>query len=280
MLYTFADIPTKLPDGFFPQVGFFLQYYWLEFLKGMGITLLISLVGTIFGFILGIGLALLRKLENNPNDNKFIKVLKKIASGFSYGYIELFRGTPMMVQALVIFYGAAYLFGTVMSTLIAGFLIVSLNTAAYMAEIIRSGLNSIDQGQIEGGRSLGLSYRQTMFKIVLPQAIKNVIPAIGNELVVNIKDTSVLSVIMVTDLFYNGKLIVARWYTQFPVYFIVCVIYLIMTISLTRLLRLIEKKMSIKSKISLPISVTNPSAFATNELIDGNDYAAPKERRL
>ena len=280
MLYTFADIPTKLPNGFFPQVGFFLQYYWLEFLKGMGITLLISLVGTIFGFILGIGLALLRKLENNPNDNKFIKVLKKIGSGFSYGYIELFRGTPMMVQALVIFYGAAYLFGTVMSTLIAGFLIVSLNTAAYMAEIIRSGLNSIDQGQIEGGRSLGLSYRQTMFKIVLPQAIKNVIPAIGNELVVNIKDTSVLSVIMVTDLFYNGKLIVARWYTQFPVYFIVCVIYLIMTISLTRLLRLIEKKMSIKSKISLPISVTNPSAFATNELIDGNDYAAPKERRL
>ena len=280
MFLTFADIPSKLPDGFFPQVGFFLQYYWLEFLKGMGITLLISLVGTICGFILGVGLALLRKLENNPNDNRFLKVIKKIASGFSYGYIELFRGTPMMVQALVIFYGVAYLFGKTMSTLIAGFLIVSFNTAAYMAEIIRSGLNSIDQGQIEGGRSLGLSYRQTMFKIVLPQAIKNVIPAIANELVVNIKDTSVLSVIMVTDLFYNGKLIVARWYTQFPVYFIVSIIYLIMTISLTRVLRLIEKKMNIKTKISLPISVTDPSGFATNELIDGKDYASPKERRL
>ena len=85
---------------------------------------------------------------------------------------------------------------------------------------------------------------------------------------------------MVTDLFYNGKLIVARWYTQFPVYFIVSIIYLIMTISLTRVLRLIEKKMNIKTKISLPISVTDPSGFATNELIDGQDYASPKERRL
>lgn len=275
-----ADIPSSLPDGFFPQVGFFLQYYWLEFLKGMGVTLLISLVGTLFGFVLGIGLALLRKTENNPNDKLILKVLKKIGSAFSYVYIEVFRGTPMMVQALVIFYGVAYIWGTIMSTLIAGFVIVSLNTAAYMAEIIRSGLNSVDSGQVEGGRSLGLSYSQTMFKVVLPQAIKNVIPAIGNELVVNIKDTSVLSVIMVTDLFYNGRLIVARWYAQFPVYFIVSCIYLIMTISLTRLLRLVEKKLNVKTKITNPTSVTTPQAFATNDSIDAENYGKEKERRL
>lgn len=114
----------------------------------------------------------------------------------------------MMVQAICIFYGVAYIFEVSIPTLLAGFIIVSLNTAAYMAEIIRSGLNSIDQGQIEGSRSLGMNYGQTMFNVILPQAIKNVIPAIGNELVVNIKDTSVLSVIMVTDLFYNANLIV------------------------------------------------------------------------
>jgi putative lysine transport system permease protein len=246
----------------------------------MGVTLLISLVGTIFGFGLGILLALLRKTDNNPNDNLFIKILKKIGSAFAYAYIEVFRGTPMMVQALVIFYGVAYLFGTVMSTLIAGFVIVSLNTAAYMAEIIRSGLNSIDVGQIEGGRSLGLTYSQTMFKIVLPQAIKNVIPAIGNELVVNIKDTSVLSVIMVTDLFYNGKLIVAKWYAQFPVYFIVSCIYLMMTIIFTRLLRLVEKKLNVKTKITNPTSITTPQAFATNDSIDAENYGKKEERRL
>lgn len=280
MFNILVDIPRTLPDGFFSQVGFFIQYYWLEFLKGMGVTLLISLVGTICGFVLGIGLALLRKLDNNPNDNKLKKSVKKFLSGLSYCYIEVFRGTPMMVQALVIFYGVAYAFGTTMSTLIAGFVIVSLNTAAYMAEIIRSGLNSIDKGQIEGGRSLGLTYNQTMFKIVIPQAIKNVIPALGNELVVNIKDTSVLSVIMVTDLFYNGKLIVARWYAQFPVYFIVSVLYLIMTIGLTRILRLIEKKLNVKTKISNPTSVTTPAAFATNDNIDAEDYKEEEERRL
>lgn len=267
MNIVFATIPKTLPEGFFRQVGFFLEHYYLEFLKGIGITLLISLIGTIVGFILGVGLALLRNFEQRPNENIIIKITKKILSGFSYGYIELFRGTPMMVQALVIFYGVAYIFGTTMSTLIAGFLIVSLNTAAYMAEIVRSGLNSIDKGQIEGARSLGMSHSQTMFNVILPQAIKNVIPAIGNELVVNIKDTSVLSVIMVTDLFYEGKLIVARWYSQFPVYFIVSIIYLIMTITFTRILRLIERKMNVDSKIESPTSITTPQAFVTNTKI-------------
>ncbi len=181
-----------------------------------------------------------------------------------------------MVQAICIFYGVAYIFEVSIPTLLAGFIIVSLNTAAYMAEIIRSGLNSIDQGQIEGSRSLGMNYGQTMFNVILPQAIKNVIPAIGNELVVNIKDTSVLSVIMVTDLFYNANLIVNKWYTQFPVYFIVCILYLIMTITLTRLLRLIEKKMNVVGRISNPTSVTTPSAFANDPNIDFADYGDKK----
>lgn len=261
-----------LPDGFFPQVWFFLKNYYMLFLKGVWNTFLISMVGTICGFILGIGLALLRKQDYSKNENKFLTIIKKIGNGFSYCYIEFFRGTPMMVQAICIFYGVSYLFNVSIPTLLAGFIIVSLNTAAYMAEIIRSGLNSVDKGQFEASRSLGLTYFQTMKSVIIPQAVKNVIPAIGNELVVNIKDTSVLSVIMVADLFYNAKLITTRWYSQFPVYFIVCIIYLIMTITLTRLLKLIEKKMNVVSKITNPTSVTVPSAFACNENIDASDY--------
>lgn len=258
-------IPTTLPEGFFKQVGFFLRYYYAEFLKGAGITLIISLVGTIMGFLLGIILALSRKLDYENNRNKFTFILKKILSGFAYCYIEFFRGTPMMVQAICIFYGISYITGSSIPTLIAGFLIVSLNTAAYMAEIIRSGLNAIDKGQIEAARSLGLGYFQTMFHVILPQAVKNVIPAIGNELVVNIKDTSVLSVIMVTDLFYKANLISLRWYNQFPIYFIVCIFYLIMTISLTRILHFIEKKMNVVSKITSPTSITNVEALSLDK---------------
>lgn len=267
MIWFLAEIPDVLPEGFFPQVWFFFRYYWFQFLGGIGITLLLSILGTIFGFALGLGLAYLRKMEEDKTDSKFVRVLKKIGKGFAYGYIEFFRGTPMMVQAICIFYGVSYVIGRGWPTTVAGIIVVSLNTAAYMAEIIRSGINAIDKGQIEASRSLGMSQGQTMFNVVLPQAIKNVIPAIGNELVVNIKDTSVLSAIMVSDLFYSAQKINVIWYKQFPIYFIVCILYLILTISFTNLLKLIEKKMNVKSYISKPVSVTTPEGFANNEYI-------------
>lgn len=267
MVWFLAEIPDVLPEGFFPQVWFFFRYYWQQFLGGIGITLLLSILGTIFGFALGLGLAYLRKMEEDKTDSKLVRVLKKIGKGFAYGYIEFFRGTPMMVQAICIFYGVSYIIGRGWPTTVAGIIVVSLNTAAYMAEIIRSGINAIDKGQIEASRSLGMSQGQTMFNVVLPQAIKNVIPAIGNELVVNIKDTSVLSAIMVSDLFYSAQKINVIWYKQFPIYFIVCILYLILTISFTNLLKLIEKKMNVKSYISKPVSVTTPEGFANNEYI-------------
>ena len=242
------SIPTTLPSGFFPQVWFFLKYYYMSFLRGMGVTFIVSVVGTIFGFVLGIGLALLRKLDHPRNENKFVCFLKKFASGFAYCYIEFFRGTPMMVQAICIFYGVAYIFEVSIPTLLAGFIIVSLNTAAYMAEIIRSGLNSIDQGQIEGSRSLGMNYVQTMFNVILPQAIKNVIPAIGNELVVNIKDTSVLNVISVIDIYYVATMIKGQYFRFNEPFFIAACIYLILTFVTTRILAFIDKKMEIDEK--------------------------------
>ena len=280
MINLLVEVPEVLPEGFFPQVGFFFQYYWQSFLSGIGTTLLLSVLGTIFGFILGLGLSFLRKFEIDKTDSTIVGILKRIAKGIAYCYIEFFRGTPMMVQAICIYYGVSYIIGRGWPNIVAAIIVVSLNTAAYMAEIIRSGINAIDKGQIEASRSLGMSQRKTMFYVVLPQAIKNVIPAIGNELVVNIKDTSVLSAIMVSDLFYNAQKITLEWYEQFPVYFIVCILYLILTLTFTNLLKLVEKKLNIKSYISKPVSVTTPEGFANNKNIHkGYDRESQSEER-
>jgi putative lysine transport system permease protein len=215
----------------------------------MGITLLISLVGTICGFVLGVGLALLRKLENNPNDNKFIKVIKKIASGFSYGYIELFRGTPMMVQAVFLY----YLLKPILNWdgLTAGMIIISINTGAYMAEIIRSGIQSIDPGQSEGAKALGMTNAQTLFSIIFPQAIKNSFPSIGNQLIVNIKDSCMLNAIAVTELYFQATSIAGSTMKYTEIYMLVAIMYLILTSLATAILHFIEKKITHTNQVSV-----------------------------
>ena len=149
----------------------------------------------------------------------------------------------MIVQAVVIFYGIPYMGGPQLGQLQAAILIVSINTGAYMAEIVRGGIISIDRGQTEAARSIGMTHWQTMVSVVLPQAVRNIMPSIGNEFVVNIKDSSVLNVISVTELFFQGKAAAGTYYRYFETYFIVAVIYLILTFTVTRILRLIERKM-------------------------------------
>ena len=158
-------------------------------------------------------------------------------------YIEVFRGTPMMVQAMVIYYGAMQYLGLDLPTMTAAILIVSINTGAYMAEIIRGGIISVETGQSEAAHSIGMSHWQTMIYVVLPQAVRNIMPSIGNEFVVNIKDSSVLNVISVTELFFASKSAAGTYYRYFEVFFITGLIYLTLTFTVTRLLRLIEKKM-------------------------------------
>lgn len=168
------------------------------------------------------------------------RVLLKILHIFLRCYVELFRGTPMIVQAVFIYYGLLQVFGIKMGMWQAGFFIVSINTGAYMAETVRGGIVSIDPGQTEGAKAIGMNHWQTMLHVILPQALRNIIPQIGNNFIINIKDTSVLSVISITDLFFVHKSVVGALYTYFESATIVMVIYLTMTLFASYLLRLWE----------------------------------------
>ena len=214
---------------------------WQMFLKGAGVTLLISLVGTIIGTLIGLGIGLFRTIPTPSN--MVNKVLFKILNAFFSIYIEIFRGTPMIVQAMVIYYGSSQAFGIDMNPLIAALFIVSINTGAYMTEIVRGGIFSVDKGQFEAASAIGMTHGQTMVNVVIPQVFRNILPAMGNEFVINIKDTSVLNVIAVTELFFQAKTVAGSNFRFFDTFFVVCVIYFVMTFTVTRILRFIERRM-------------------------------------
>ena len=229
-------------NTFFTRVGNIIKTYYLSILKGVGYTILVAIVGTIVGLLIGILIGIYRTLE--MPQNKFLAVLKKIGDFILSAYIEIFRGTPMMVQAMVIFWGFALINdGATMDVTVAGLIIVSINTGAYMAEIVRGGIISIDKGQFEGAQAIGMTHSQTMWNIILPQVLRNIMPSVANEFVINIKDTSVLNVIGFTELFFYAKSIAFNTYAIFETYLVVAVIYFILTFTITRILRLIEKKM-------------------------------------
>jgi putative lysine transport system permease protein len=215
--------------------------YWSMFLRGAGITLLISIIGTIIGSLIGLLIGVIRTV---PMPERGIKrILLKVANGVLASYIEFFRGTPMIVQAMVIFYGTALAFGIHMDRLFAAVFIVSINTGAYMAEIVRGGIISVDRGQFEAAHAIGMNHLQTMTNVVLPQAIRNILPATGNEFVINIKDTSVLNVISVTELYFQTKSVAGNNFRYFEAFFVACIIYFIMTFTVTRILRYLERRM-------------------------------------
>lgn len=233
---------TTTQSTFFSRIGNIIKTYYKSILKGVGYTILVAIVGTIVGLFIGLLIGMYRTLDEPKN--KALAVLKKIGDFLLSAYIEIFRGTPMMVQAMVIFWGFALINnGATMDVTLAGLIIVSINTGAYMAEIVRGGIISIDKGQFEGAQAIGMTHSQTMFNIILPQSLRNIMPSVANEFVINIKDTSVLNVIGFTELFFYGKSIALNTYAIFETYLVVAVIYFILTFSITRLLRLIEKKM-------------------------------------
>lgn len=226
---------------FFNEVIDILMEYRSYFLLGIGYTMLIALTGTIIGLVIGLITGVIRTIPNSKN--AFVRVILKIVNGLISVYVEVFRGTPMMVQSMVIFWGYAFMNnGQTLPLIPAGIFIVSINTGAYMAEIVRGGIISIDKGQFEGAYSIGMNHWQTMIHVVIPQAMRNILPAISNEFVINIKDTSVLNVIGVTELyFFTAKISKMTW-AIFETYVVACVIYFILTFSITRLLRFIEQK--------------------------------------
>lgn len=217
-----------------------LSHYYPMFLRGAGMTLLISMIGTVIGFIIGLLIGVVRTI---PTPERGIKrYILKVVNIILSIYIEVFRGTPMIVQAVVIYYGSKQALGLDMTPLAAGLFIVSINTGAYMSEIVRGGIVSIDKGQFEAAHAIGMSHIQTMMNVVLPQVIRNILPATGNEFVINIKDTSVLNVISVTELFFQSNSISGMNFDYFDTFFVASVIYLVMTFTITRILRLIERK--------------------------------------
>ena len=245
-------------SGFFEWVLFLAKSYAPLLLRGAGVTLLLALSGTLVGFLIGLGVGVVRSIPCRREDGAVKYVLLKIVRGILSIYIEVFRSTPMIVQAMVIYYGIAQLFSLTLNQLLAGFLIVSVNTGAYLAEIVRGGIQSVDPGQREAAQAIGMTHTQTMLHVVLPQAIRNVLPALGNEFVVNIKDTSVLNVISVSELFFISKSAAGTYYKYFEVFFITSVIYFVMTFATTRLLRLLEKKMDGPENYTIHGSQTVP----------------------
>lgn len=230
--------------NFFETIGDIISKYSLLILKGIGWTLLVSIIGTILGLLIGLVIGIIRTYPVNK-DNKILFILKKIVDFIIGAYVEIFRGTPMMVQAIVIFWGFAFLSGgTTLNVVISALFIVSINTGAYMAEIVRGGIISIDKGQFEGAEAIGMSHLQTMIHVVIPQVMRNILPSVCNEFIINIKDTSVLNVIGFTELFFQARTIVTKNYKTFETYLLTAVIYFILTFSISRLLLLIEKKLA------------------------------------
>ena len=227
---------------FLRQVWSILTQYWGYLLSGVGVTMLIALTGTVFGFLIGLITGVVRTAPEPKN--QVVSVLRKILNIIISVYIEVFRGTPMMVQAMVIFWGWAFVNGgATLPLLPAGIFIVSINTGAYMAEIVRGGIISIDKGQLEGAYSVGMTHTQAMVRVIIPQVLRNILPSISNEFVINIKDTSVLNVIGVAELYYMAGVIKRINLQTFQTYTIICVLYFILTFTVTRLLRLAERKL-------------------------------------
>lgn len=218
----------------------FIKYKSM-FLSGTIATINISIISTIIGLLIGILIGIIRTIPTPKSTGG--RVSKKIVNGLLAAYIEFFRGTPMMVQSAVFYFGAAAITGIQLNRMRAAIFIVSVNTGAYMSEIVRGGILSIDKGQFEGAQALGMNHFQTMTNVVMPQVIRNILPATGNEFVVNIKDTSVLNVIGVTELFFQTRTVAGNTFKFFEVYLITCIIYFILTWTVTRILRAIERKL-------------------------------------
>lgn len=203
---------------------------------GLKNTFLIALIGFVLGFVLGSILAIFKLLPNNKRWCKFLSKVNDV-------YVAIFRGTPIVVQLLVAYYFLLPLLGLNADGLVVCEVVFGLNSAAYVAEIMRGGILSVDKGQTEAGRSMGLNYIQTMFYIVLPQAIKNILPTLGNELITLVKETSVVSFVGAIDLFTAFNYIAGRNYEYMIPYLAMAIIYIVIIVILTIIIKIIEGRL-------------------------------------
>ena len=230
----------------FSDIAKLLEKYGASYVSGMINTLVLALVATVIGCIIGFICGVLNTIPYTKNDNIFKRILLRTIRILNQIYVEVFRGTPMILQAVVIYYGLPYFTNYALhfsSVWLCAFVVVSVNTGAYMAESVRGGIISIDPGQTEGAKAIGMTHWQTMLNVILPQALRNILPQIGNNLIINIKDTSVMSIIGFTEFFAIHKSVAGTTYQYFPSAAIEMVGYLSMTLIASFLLRMWEKKM-------------------------------------
>ena len=273
-----------LPEAndFFGWVAYILNEYGSMLLSGAWKTMVIAVISTAIGCVIGFAVGIVQTIPTNRQENPVHWAVVGFFKALLNAYVEIFRGTPMMVQAAFIYYGAAMLFDIHMGTWTAALFIVSINTGAYMAETVRGGILSIDTGQTEGAMAIGMNHMQIMTNVILPQALRNIMPQIGNNLIINIKDTCVLSIISVVELFYNVKSIVGATYAFFPAYSIAMVIYFILTFTCSRILRVIEDRMAGPDSYDLAMNDTlmgeGMTKYRPRPVETNADYRARQEQ--
>ena len=199
-------------------------------LTGLGITLKLAILGIIFASIIGVLCALI-----NVSKNKILKWITSI-------YIHIIRGTPFLVQAYIIYFGLPMALGIRISEMTAGIIAIRLNAGAYMAEIMRGGIEAVDKGQMEAARSLGLSSGKAMQKVILPQAIRTMAPSLINQFIITLKDTSILSIIGIRELTMAGKMVISKNYESVAMWTLVAIYYFIVIFTITKISRYIERK--------------------------------------
>lgn len=221
-------------------VVFLAQKYSGLFAEGTLNTLYVAVTGTIAGFLLGYLIGIIEDIKLHKQDHIIKKLLVRILKGISWIYVEVFRGTPMIVQGMILYYGLLQA-DVKIASVTAGVLVTVLNTGAYMSETVRAGIKSIEDGQREGALALGMSPMKAMFQVILPQAFQNIIPEMANMFLTNLKMTSVLNVIGVSELFMVAKTAGGTYYKYFESYLVIAVIYLVLCFLFNRLFMFLEK---------------------------------------
>lgn len=230
----------------FADIGSLLDKYGRVYLGGVGNTLLLAVVATLIGCIIGLICGILQTIPCGKHDHPLKKALLMLIRVIVRIYVEVFRGTPMILQAVFIYYGLPYFSGGALqfrNIWTVAILVVSINTGAYMAESVRGGILSIDPGQTEAAKAIGMTHVQTMTSVILPQALRNIMPQIGNNFIINVKDTSVMFIIGFTEFFAVHKMAAGATFKYFPSATVEMVGYLCMTLIASFLLRWMERRM-------------------------------------
>lgn len=257
------------------------QEYARLYLTGIWNTLSLAVICTALGCIIGLLCGILNTIPYTKHDNILKRAVLKAIRVLIQIYVEVFRGTPMILQAVVIYYGLPYFTNYAMrfsNIWLCALLVVSINTGAYMAESVRGGIISIDPGQTEGAKAIGMTHWQTMLFVILPQALRNILPQIGNNLIINIKDTSVMSIIGFTEFFAVHKNVTGTTYLYFPSAAIEMAGYLTLTVVASFLLRMLEKKMDGSSSYELAEVDSLTMAAGTYKNPDKTNYFDERSR--